>query len=160
MTFKRRLFIGYFLGEANGNGTQAARLAGYKSPRKLAQKLLAVPEIREAIEEKVSAVSMTADEVLARISDQATSSLDDFIEVVGKGWRLDLDKARKRGKLHLLRKVKEGQFGPEIELKDSFKALEKLGQYHGLWDKAASNIGVFNAPRIVIPDDDPRTQEG
>ena len=28
-----------------------------------------------------------------------------------------------------------GKFGPEIEVHDSFRALEKLGQYHGLWDR-------------------------
>lgn len=46
---------------------------------------------------------------------------------------LDLEQARDRGKLHLLKKYKEGQWGPEIELHDPQAALTLLGKHHGLF---------------------------
>jgi hypothetical protein len=57
-------------------------------------------------------------------------------------WRLivtlDLEQARDRGKLHLLKKMKWNQWGePEIEIHDPQSALALLGKAHGLFVEKA-----------------------
>lgn len=47
--------------------------------------------------------------------------------------RIDLERARDAGKLHLLKKVKETKYGMEIELYDAAAARELLGKHYRLW---------------------------
>lgn len=47
--------------------------------------------------------------------------------------RLDLEKAKLAGKLHLIKKMKETKFGLEIELHDAAAARELLGKHYRLW---------------------------
>lgn len=47
--------------------------------------------------------------------------------------RIDLERARDAGKLHLLKKVKESKYGMEIELYDAAAARELLGKHYRLW---------------------------
>jgi phage terminase small subunit len=145
LKYKERLFVSYYLGEANGNASEAARLAGYSSPPVLGHRLLKKVHIRAAIEARLAGPALTADEVLARLSDQAAADVGDFLtfsrpEGRGEGdkaapvrVRLDLDKARRNGKLPLVKKLKRGKYGLEIELYDAQAALVQLGKYHGLF---------------------------
>mgnify|MGYP003138091560 CR=1 FL=1 len=57
LTEKQRRFVEAYLGEANGNGTKAASIAGYECEdpshfRQIAHKNLSNPKIRRAIEER------------------------------------------------------------------------------------------------------------
>lgn len=45
-------------------------------------------------------------------------------------WRLDLAKAKRRGVLGALKKLKWGEHGPEIELYSALEAQQLLGKYH------------------------------
>ena len=47
---KQRTFVEAFLGEAKGNGSKAARIAGYACPKQQATENLSKPYIQEAIE--------------------------------------------------------------------------------------------------------------
>ncbi|MVN88276.1 hypothetical protein GO986_16140 [Deinococcus sp. HMF7620] len=47
--------------------------------------------------------------------------------------RIDLEKAKNAGKLHLVKKLKETKFGLEIELHDAAAARELLGKHYRLW---------------------------
>ncbi|UQN04851.1 terminase small subunit [Deinococcus sp. QL22] len=47
--------------------------------------------------------------------------------------RIDLEKARQAGKLHLIKKLKETKFGLEVELQDAASARELLGKHYRLW---------------------------
>lgn len=49
MTPKQRAFVKAFQGEARGNATEAARLAGYRHPRQMGSENLSKPDIQEAI---------------------------------------------------------------------------------------------------------------
>ncbi len=49
---KRRLFVEAFMGVAQGNATEAARIAGYKAPNPVGSQLLAIPSVKAAIEER------------------------------------------------------------------------------------------------------------
>lgn len=52
--------------------------------------------------------------------------------------RLDLEKAKRAGKLHLVKKFKEGRYGLEIELHDAAAARELLGKHYRLWSDRLS----------------------
>ena len=72
LRLKQRLFVEAYLGQAAGNGTEAARLAGYKgSQATLAQvghENLRKPEISAAVERRVEKSAMESDEVLSELS--------------------------------------------------------------------------------------------
>lgn len=80
---------------------------------------------------------MSADEVLSRLADHARGDIEDFILLdLGEGrtsWTIDLIKAKKRGKLHLVRRLRPTRYGVDIELYDAQRALELLGKGHGLF---------------------------
>jgi hypothetical protein len=135
-TYKERRFIAYYVGECNGNASGAARKAGYAHPATDGYRLLRKPYIHAAVEAKVAEVAMSADEVLARVSDIASATFEDFLSVSRQGeWRVNLRRARDRNKLHVLKKLKSTKVGTEIEIKDSLPALIRLGEYHGLWTR-------------------------
>ena len=134
LTYKQRLFVHYYLGVSNGNAADATRRAGYKDYQVTPTRLLAKASIRAAINGKLTTVGMSQDEILARLAEQAASSFDDFMHINGGGSAtIDLKKAKKLGKLHLIRKLKQTEHGLEIDLKDSFAALVKLGDFLKLW---------------------------
>jgi hypothetical protein len=90
---------------------------------------------------------MQADEVLARLTEQARGSLNNFINAAGE---IDLEKARQDDKLHLLKKYKvtERTFkgvterNVEIELYDAQVALAHLGRHLKLFTDRQEVTGL------------------
>lgn len=132
LTYKQSLFVSYYLGEANGNATEAARMARYANAE-IGRQLLRNITIVAAIAARLEGPAMAADEVLARLSDMASVDMADFVTINKQGHRVDVAKAVKAGKSHLIKKLTPTKFGLSIELHDSQSALEKLGRYHGLF---------------------------
>jgi hypothetical protein len=137
LTFRQRLFVFHYLGTADGNGSEAARMAGFAEPGAAASRLLKNVNIRAAIDAKLSQAAMSADEVLARLSEMATVDAADFITITKEEVRLDFDKARRRGKTHLIKAIKWTKAGVSFVLHDSQAALEKLGRHHGIFGERA-----------------------
>jgi hypothetical protein len=136
LTFKQRLFVSFYLGKANGNALEAARMAGYASPHPEGARLLQNATIRAAIDAKLEGPALAADEILARLSEVASTDMDDFVRITARGGTLDLKRAQERGKTHLIKSLRPTKYGLAIELHDSQAALEKLGRYHGLFGPA------------------------
>jgi phage terminase small subunit len=67
---------------------------------------------------------------------------------------IDLEQARDRGKLHLLKKYKESQWGPEVETHDPVRALELLGKHHRLF---AEQVEVSWRDQLMQQGHDPDT---
>lgn len=125
-------------------GVEAAELAGYKGDYRTlgvqAHRLLKNAKILAYIEDTLATRVMSANEVLARLTDIARATADDFIDESTGG--LDLVKAKKRKKLHLVSKVKDKHFinakddtevhEVEIELYSALDALKTLAKYHQL----------------------------
>lgn len=134
LTFKQRLFVAAYLGESNGNATDAARRAGYGNPD-IGRQLLRNITIRAAIDARLDGAALSANEVLARISELATGTLGDFVEVNDDDtWKVSLKKARRLRKLGLIKKLKVTKDGAtEIELHDPQSALDKLAKFHALY---------------------------
>lgn len=168
LSYRRRLFVEAYLGEANGNATEAARRAGYLNPEVLGPRLVRQSSIRAAISARLDSAALPANRVLAILSDHATFSPEDFAEIDENGIRLDFSKAKKRGRLHCIKKLKavrirvEG-YNPdadapveyrtdyEIEFYDAQAALEKLGKYHGLWKDRVEQSGQQSI-RVIYDD--------
>lgn len=144
LTYKQRLFVHAYLGVANGNATEAARIAGYASPNVEGTRTLAKASIRAAVDARLAEAAMSADEVLARLAEFASADPGDFLAIDAKGnWRLDMAKAKRMDRLRLLKRIKMGQFGPDFELHDPLRALEQLARYHGLArDKPATGAAT------------------
>lgn len=136
LTYKQRLFVEAYLGPSNGNATDAARRAGYANPE-IGRQLLRKIAIRAAIDARLDEAALKTSEILARLSDMATVDVADFIRISddGRTFAIDLARAKRRGKTHLVKKLKMGEHGPEIQFHDAQAALEKLGRYRGIWQQ-------------------------
>lgn len=69
---KRREFLGYLFGEAQGNLTRAATMANYKQPRTMGSKLLTFGDVRAA-----------HDRWQAWLAERSTKTAEDIIRFLG-----------------------------------------------------------------------------
>ena len=149
LTDKQRVFVEQYL--ICWNASEAARLAGYseKSARSIGSENLTKPNIQELIEQRIATMALSADEVLARLSDLANADMSDFISLSEQGFKIDLKKARDLGRTHLIRKIRQDQNGIQIELHDAKDALIQLGRHHGLFtDVIAGEIETLTPEQI------------
>jgi phage terminase small subunit len=153
LTVKQRDFVEQYL--ICLNASEAARRAKYseRTAGSMGHENLKKPEIAAAISAGFALRAMPADEVLARLADMARGSADDFVAVhpsplttidgepikdvqgnpiVRSFPSLDLEKARERGMLHLIKKVSYTAHGPSVELYDAQAALALLAKHHAL----------------------------
>lgn len=134
LTDKRQVFVEEYL--RTWNASEAARIAGYAHPGSDGHRLLKMSEIADEIQRRVSDKAMSADEVLLRLTEHARGDMGDFVTFVD-GVRvpiLDLSKANREGKMHLVKKLKySNDGGVEFELYDSQAALVQLGKVYKLF---------------------------
>lgn len=117
------------------NATEAARRLHYKHPHVQGPRLRNRLEIKAAIEERLGERKLSANDVLSRLSDKAEADMAYFLNVGADGAAtLDLRKARRNGKLHLVRRVKLGKRGrvEAVELHDPRPYLDMLARYYKL----------------------------
>jgi phage terminase small subunit len=157
LTDKQRAFVEHYL--VCWNASEAARRASYTGKANVVgPRLLANVSIQAAIQERLSALAMSADEVLARLTAQARGSMTDFLDDDGK---IDLAQAREHGALHLIKSRSVTKDGERIELYDAQNALELLGKYHRLWTDKVEHSGPNGGPLTVreviieVPADEP-----
>lgn len=150
LTVKQQLFVEAYIGLARGNATKAAELAGYAGRTRnalhaQAVDVMSLPQVRDAIATRLAQAKkcLTADEVLEEISEQARASIDDFLDKDGK---LDLDKARALGKMHLIKKIAWTKDGFRLELRDAHAALVDLGRYHKLFTERHEHTDPDGGP--------------
>lgn len=111
------------------NETEAARRVKLAHPDRQGSRLLKNVEVQAYIQKRLQEKAMSADEVLARLAEQARGSLDDFITLNGRGFRIDVAKARKAGKMHLIKSISKGKQGTRIEICDAQAALVHIGRH-------------------------------
>lgn len=137
LTDRQRVFVSEYT--RLWNATEAARIAGYKDPYASGYENRLKPEVKAAIDARLKAHHLGADEVLARLADHAMGSMEDFISVrtnLDTGYpepTIDIEKARKAGKLHLIKKIRIDDKGTAIELYDADAALTLVGKHHELF---------------------------
>ena len=117
LTLKQVLFTEFYLGEAKGNGTLAAKMAGYKGDDNTlgveASQLLDHPEIKARVGERVDVAGGSTDAILAELAAIAFAP-----------WGSSLVEVTNRHGVVIEAK---------LVLADKIKALELLGRYHNLW---------------------------
>jgi phage terminase small subunit len=153
LTLKQRDFVEAYIGAARGNASEAARIAGYKAPGQQGYENLKKPEIRAEIEAQLSLRTLSANEVLAGLTEHSKASLKPFLYMQGDVAVIDLSTEEAESKLHLLKKVKTKrrsggkpedrweEVETEIELHDPQSALVQLGRYHKLFTDKAELTG-------------------
>lgn len=153
LTDKQAAFVDHYV--MTWNATEAARRAGYggddTSLASIGWENLRKPAIQEAIAQVIGERVMGRDEVLARLSDQAGVDMSDFLKINGRVV-VDLKRAKELGKLHLIKKIKKGPYGWEIELVDSQAALEKIGRALGIFDDKLKITGADGGPLEIHSD--------
>lgn len=104
LTHKQELFVNAYLGEAKGNATEAARLAGYNGNDvtlgAVGAENLKKPQIAELIERRTSEAAMSAAEVLQKLSGIASREGSDIttrdqikaLELLGRHHKLFTDR--------------------------------------------------------------------
>lgn len=148
LTDKQQVWIEEYL--ICWNATEAARKAGYESPRMSGHDNLTKPYIRNLIVARLAEKKMSADEALARLSALAKADLGDFLSVQKHSGTaiVDLANAEAEGKLFLLKKYKETKYGTEVELHDPMRALELIARHHGVMD--ANNRNLIELPDEAV----------
>lgn len=141
---QQAMFVAHYLGEANFDHGEAARLCGYANPQQAGADLLRRPSVAAAIAAKINQFGMGAPELLTRTAEIARGDIGDILSRRANGtWYVDLDKAHRMKKTHLIRKVKAGKYGLEAELYSATAAHEKFFRALGLYqDKVTINHQV------------------
>lgn len=137
---RRRHFVALFLETLNA--TEAARRAGYRSPHPEGARLLQNATVRAAVDAGLDAFSMSKSEILARLTRIARGSIADVLRLPdpgsvsetgeGQAWALDLVKAQETGAIDLVRRIRQGEHGPEVEMYSAHDALRDLARVRGL----------------------------
>lgn len=134
-----------------GNGTRAI-LEAYDTEDEataasMARENLRKPQIKAAIAELMREESMGSDELIHRLTTMARGSLEYFM---GENGQVDLAKARRAKRLHLLKRlhIKPTEFGDEIriELHDPKGALGDLARILGIDKQRVELTGKDGGP--------------
>jgi len=140
---KQRAFIETYA--TNGfNATAAAREAGYAHPSKFAYRLVRNAKIREAIEIRFKERIMTAEEVLARLTEQARGDIGNYLDDEGN---VDFEQLKADGKAHLVKSISDSKYGKRVEFYSSQRAMEIMGKYHRLFAERIESIS-FDMNRL------------
>lgn len=139
LTPKQRKFIDEYFA-CGMNATEAAKRAGYSEDTaySIGWENLRKPEIQAEIERLFQENTLSAKEVLARLSEQGRA---DMADVTNEHGMLDFRKARDAGKTALIKSIKQTTITTEdsethiieVKLYDAQRALELLGKYHKLF---------------------------
>lgn len=138
LTAKQRRFIDEYF-KCNMNGTRAAIAAGYseRTACAIGAENLRKPLIAAEIERRLAESTASANEVLARLTEQARGDYSPYLTESG----VDLRALLADGKGHLVKKIKEGQNGVDVEFYDSQAALVQLGKFHKLFTEKTEVTG-------------------
>lgn len=145
---KQELFVEKYI-QNGGNGTKAARDAGYKGNantlNQVAQENLRKPTILGRIRERIEGEAATTDEVLNLLGDHLRTDIADFEGCFDDEGRLNLKEAKKKGVSRLVKKLRtttrtisrddgaqEREVTTQIEFHDSQSAARTLVEVLGM----------------------------
>lgn len=151
------------------NATRAAKAAGYSehSAASIGPENLKKPQIQAEIKRIFDEKAMSAEEVLARLADQARGTHRPFIKIDKDGFvYFDFSQPEALENLHLIKKIKtkrerqiigkgeeavtwEGEW-VEVELHDPQSALQLIGRAHKLFNDNINVIEQFVVNNLNI----------
>lgn len=132
-------------GYGNSEATEAYhRVAGART--------LANDNVKAEIARRWAAHGMSAEEVTARLTEQARGNMEDFLrfneleDEAGQKRttfaRLDLLAARDAGKLHLVKSLSWTKEGVRIELYSAKDALDSIAKTLGMFKDQSTNLNI------------------
>lgn len=159
---KQRLFVKFYLIEANA--TKAAKLAGYsaKSARVDGPRMLINAAIAQAVDEgqrrqaralELAAIEngVTKERWLKELGRIAFTSIDDVATIDKKGKVHVIPTAERAPVLgHTIKKVSGGKYGPTLELHSKQAALDTLGRSYGWVKDQVELSGKDGAPMAFL----------
>lgn len=167
---KRKAFVRYYLGEAQGNATKAAILAGYSehTAPQIGSRLLRRPDIKEAVQARQERLAkkadVTAERVIKELAVIAFSDIRGLFDEHGKlkpVHELPEEVARSLASVEISkeRTRKDGEvitdeWVSKLKTWDKPKALEMLGRHLAMWQdkgdgtsqRITVNIGFLTSP--------------
>jgi hypothetical protein len=142
LTHRERLFVETYL--TTWQQTAAAKAAGYAHPEKAGWLVQRRPAVKAAIDARLDEAAMKANEVLARLSQQARANIAEFISeelvededengnpITVRVFSLNWQTLQTKG--YLVKKISNTANGVAIELHDGQNALITLGKHHKLF---------------------------
>lgn len=108
-------------------------------------RLLRDVKISNEVKRRLDEMAMPANELLSRLSKQASAKYTDFIGTDGK---VDLDGLKKAGLMHLVKGTKYNARGDlMVEFLDPLKSQEMMGKYHAIF---TDRLKVDGLPTYII----------
>jgi phage terminase small subunit len=150
LTSQQQVFVDEYL--LCWNAAEAARRAKYSSKTAYSQgpRLLRIAEVRQQIDKRLSEMAMGSDEVLARLADHARGDMRDLFTKKRGHMVLDLVRAEKLGKLHLVKKYRLGIDSESVELYDAQAALALIGRHHKLFADVQEHQGQVSLVELTM----------
>lgn len=157
LTDKQKAFVEHYL--RCWNATEAAKEAGYseQTARSIGSENLTKPDIQSEISARLAEITMSANEVLVRLSEIAHGDIADFLEFHSYGpASINLRQGYERGKMPLVKKLTPTKFGTAIELHDPVAALTLLGKHHKLFTEKSEleHSGTITVDDTGLSDDE------
>lgn len=145
-TDRERQWVDAYVGIANWNATEAARLCGYKDPEVSGWRMKQSSAVQNAIRRLTESRAMQAGELLAILARQANLNPVQFAECYRTEWAQDKDgnltspyrvvdweQVRALGLGPLIKAVKQTRHGETVEFVDPQRAAELIGRALGLF---------------------------
>lgn len=148
LTVKQRLFVDAYIGEANCNATEAARLAGYADPKNEGYRLTHRDDIRAAIDQRMRDLTIGPEEILFRLTAQARGNLKDLEDENGSLPESTATLTRQQAAIIKKHSVRPGQHGTavSVEIYDAQSALLALAKRYDLFpDRLNVNVSELDA---------------
>jgi hypothetical protein len=169
LTHRQRLFVMHLLGEAGGNATKAARLAGYSDSHEKALGVLgcrtrAMPHVQAAIDRELAKRQLTPDDIVGGLFARARSNAANFYRRDADGKLVfDLEHAADLGALGQVKEIKEeiikGGDGPvqvisrTVKFHDPVPALTTLAKIKGMLTDKVEHSGTVKFNPITLDGD-------
>lgn len=139
LSSKHRQFVNEYV--SCWNATEAYRRVYPKTSDEAAKansaRLIANDNVAEEIQRRLAEKTMTADEALVRLAEQARAEYAAYLLADGS---VDLGAMKADGKMHLIKSIKPTRYGKAVEFHDAQTALVNIGRHHGLFtDKTEIN---------------------
>lgn len=142
------------------NKADAARQAGYKGNAQVLHAVgwenLQKPAIKAYVDQLMAVTTIKPDEILRRLSAQATSDIYDFIDPATGA--IDLKKAKEAGLTHLIKEIEQTivttddveKIYTKVKLYDAQAALVHLGKAHALFSERIQVDDTFKLKALDL----------
>lgn len=157
LPLRRRRFVEAYL--QTWNASEAARRAGFTGrPNAAGERLMCDLRIKAAIAARLKQSAMQADEVLMRLTQQASNAGAEYIREDGS---IDLPGLIRDGKSHLIKGIKYNRQGKMVvEFYDAQAALALIGKAQRMFVEQVDMTQHMDQVCVYIPDNGRQADAG